>query len=183
MSDSTEARLDALESLAAIERVIAAYGHAFDDQDWDGLEALWTEDAAFVVDGEGFEGRATVLEFLRTCLPPGYRSKHLISPPVIDLAEDARSARARTDVAWIAQNFEVAIVARYDDVLTRGDDGVWRIRRRDEYAVPFEPGPPPMSGDAVRVSGATMPALTGGAVRAAAPRRPWWGPSARWSWW
>ena len=151
--------MDPIERLLAVratEDVIGRYCILFDDQDWDGLEALWTEDAAFVVDGDGFEGRATVLEFLRTCLPPDYRSKHLISPPVIDLADDGRSARARTDVAWIAQNFEVAIVARYDDALSRGDDGVWRIRRRDEFAVPFEPGPPPMSGDAVRVSGATM---------------------------
>ena len=148
--------IERLLAVRAIEDVIGRYCILFDDQDWDGLEALWTEDAAFVVDGDGFEGRSTVLEFLRTCLPPGYRSKHLISPPVIDLAADGRSARARTDVAWIAQNFEVAIIARYDDALSRGDDGVMRIRRRDEYAVPFEPGPPPMSGDAVRVSGATM---------------------------
>ena len=97
--------IERLLAVRAIEDVIGRYCILFDDQDWDGLEALWTEDAAFVVDGDGFEGRATVLEFLRTCLPPDYRSKHLISPPVIDLADDGRSARARTDVAWIAQNF------------------------------------------------------------------------------
>jgi ketosteroid isomerase-like protein len=148
--------IERLTALRAIEDVVGRYCILFDDQDWDALEGLWTDDAAFVVDGEAFEGRPAVLDFLRTCLPAGYRSKHLISPPVIDLAADDRTARARTDVAWIAQNFEVAIVARYDDAFACGDDGVWRIRRRDEHAVPFQPGPPPMSGDAVRVSGATM---------------------------
>jgi hypothetical protein len=97
--------VDRLLAYTEIGQLLGRYCLMFDDQDWDALAGIWTDDAAFLVDGVGFEGRDAVLEFLRTCLPPGYQSKHLISPPVIDLAEDGMSATARTDVVWIAQNF------------------------------------------------------------------------------
>jgi hypothetical protein len=145
-----------LLALREIDDLIGRYCILFDDQEWDALEGLWTADAAFVVDDEpGFEGRDVLMAFLRTCLPAGYQSKHVISPPVVDLAEDGSSATARTDVVWIAQNFENAIVARYHDDLVR-EDGRWRFRRRHEHALRYSPGPPPMSDDALRVSGETM---------------------------
>jgi uncharacterized protein (TIGR02246 family) len=147
--------IDRLVAVRAIEDVIGRYCILFDDQEWDALAELWTADAAFVVDGSAFEGRDVVLEFLRTCLPAGYQSKHMISPPVVDLAHDGLSARARTDVVWIAQNFEVAIVARYNDDLVLDGDR-WRIRRRSESPMPYAPGPPPMSDAARSVSTPTM---------------------------
>ena len=147
--------VDRLVAVMEISQLLGRYCLMFDDQDWDALAAIWTEDAAFLVDGVGFEGRDAVIEFLSTCLPPGYQSKHLISPPVIDLADDGMTATARTDVVWVAQNFENTIVARYNDELVR-DDGGWRIRRRNETPLQHVPGPPPMSDDALRVSGDTM---------------------------
>jgi len=42
----------------------------------------------------------------------------------------------------------------------RGADG-WRIRRRSETALRHQPGPPPMSDDALRVSSPTMRRETG----------------------
>jgi uncharacterized protein (TIGR02246 family) len=142
-------------ALREIDDLIGRYCILFDDQRWDEFAELWTEDAAFVVDGDAFEGREVVLDFLRTCLPAGYQSKHVISPPIVELAADAMTASAKTDVVWIAQNFENAIVARYDDELVRCEDG-WRIRRRAETPLRHQPGPPPMSDDAMRVSRATM---------------------------
>ena len=127
--------VDRLLAYTEIGQLLGRYCILFDDQDWDALEDLWTEDAAFVVDGVGFEGRDVMLEFLRTCLPPGYQSKHLISPPVIDLADDGMSATARTDVVWIAQNFENTIVARYNDELVRVDGG-WRISPPERDGAP-----------------------------------------------
>jgi hypothetical protein len=102
-----------------------------------------------------FEGRDAVMGFLRTCLPSGYQSKHVISPPVVELAADGLRATAKTDVVWIAQNFENAIVARYEDVLVR-DGEQWRIQRRVEVPLQYRPGPPPMSDDARRASSSTM---------------------------
>jgi ketosteroid isomerase-like protein len=147
--------LERLISVNEISDLIGRYCMLFDDEDWDGLGELWTEDAAFVVDDVAFEGRAAVMAFLSTCLPAGYRSKHMISRPVVDVAADGASARARTDVVWIAANFENTIVGRYEDELVCGADG-WRFSRRVERPVGFVPGPPPMSNVATGVSAATM---------------------------
>jgi hypothetical protein len=147
--------LDRLIAVDEISDLIGRYCMLFDDEDWTGLDALWADDAAFVVEDVAFEGRETLMEFLSTCLPPGYRSKHMISRPVVDVAADGTTARARTDVVWIAANFENTIVGRYEDELVRGDDG-WKFSRRVERPVQFVPGPPPMSDTATGVSGATM---------------------------
>jgi uncharacterized protein (TIGR02246 family) len=146
------ARLVAIEEIRAL---IATYAISFDDHDWDRFGALWTEDAAFVVDGRAFEGREAMLEFLTTCLPDDYGGKHMNSPPLIELGPDGESAEAWTDVVWIPQNFENAIVARYHDTLVRRD-GRWLFARRSETPLRYKPGPPPMSDTAVGVSGATM---------------------------
>ena len=74
---------------------------------------------------------------------------------MVELGPDGTSARARTDVVWIAANFENTILGRYEDELVRDDRG-WRFRRRVERPVQYIPGPPPMSDAANGVSGATM---------------------------
>src|SRR5262245_23183106 len=147
--------LDRLVARQQIEDLIGRYCQLFDDQQWDDLDDLWTDDAAFVVEDVAFEGRDALMAFLRTCLPAGYQSKHLISPPVVDLAEDGRHATAKTDVVWIAENFETTIVARYEDVLEH-DGERWQIQRRSEVPLQHRPGPPPMSDDALRASRETM---------------------------
>jgi uncharacterized protein (TIGR02246 family) len=151
--------MDTVERLAAVEEIralIATYAISFDDHDWDRFSALWTEDAAFVVVGqEAFEGREAMLEFLTTCLPDDYAGKHMNSPSLIEVAPDGESATAWTDVVWIPQNFENAIVARYRDTLVRRD-GRWLFARREETPLQYKPGPPPMSAASVGVSAATM---------------------------
>ena len=147
--------VDRLIALEQIRALIATYAISYDDHDWERFGQLWTEDAAFVVGDQAFEGRETMLEFLTTCLPDDYGGKHMNSPPLIELAPDGESATADTDVVWIPQNFENAIVARYRDTFARRD-GRWRFARRDELPLQYKPGPPPMSPAAVGVSGATM---------------------------
>ena len=150
--------MDALERLVAIQEIrdlIARYAIHYDDKDWAAFATLWTEDAAFVANGVAFEGRGPMLDFLTTCLPDDYAGKHMNSPPLIELAPDGESATAWTDVVWIPQNFENAIVARYHDTLVRRD-GRWLFARREETPLQYKPGPPPMSAASVGVSGATM---------------------------
>lgn len=147
--------VERLIARAEIADLIVTYCIAFDDQDWEVFATLWTDDATFVVDGRAFEGKKTVLDFLTTCLPAGYVSKHMISQPLIELLEDGISARARTDVVWIAANFENAIVGRYEDEIVM-DSGRWKFRCRNETPVPYRAGPTPMSDSAKSVSGATM---------------------------
>jgi hypothetical protein len=150
--------MDALERLIAVQEIsdlIGRYCMLFDDEDWAALDELWTDDAAFVVEDQAFEGRQVLMDFLSNCLPVGYRTKHMISRPVVELGADGTTARARTDVVWIAANFENTIVGRYEDDLVRGEGG-WRFRRRVEHPVQYVPGPPPMSDTANGVSGPTM---------------------------
>jgi uncharacterized protein (TIGR02246 family) len=149
---------DALQELIDRERIrdlLARYPMAFDDADWAAWDEIWTDDLVWVVEGKAIEGLPAVREFMVGCLPGDYTGKHLCGSPVIDLAPDGMSARTRTDVVWIAQNYENTIVARYvDDLVKR--DGRWRISRREEEVVPFRPGPPPMSEESVELNGATM---------------------------
>jgi hypothetical protein len=135
--------------------VIGRYCMLFDDQDWHGLADLWTADASFEVEDKIFEPRDVLIEFLRACLPAGFQSKHMIAPPVIELADDGLSAKARTDVVWISGNFENTIVARYRDDLVN-EHGRWCFRRRFEIPMRYAPGPPPMSETATSVSASTM---------------------------
>ncbi|MFN8225015.1 MAG: nuclear transport factor 2 family protein [Gaiellales bacterium] len=149
--------MDALERLVAvreIEDLITRYCQSYDDQDWETFGGLWTEDAAFVVGEMAFEGRGPMLEFLTTCLPEGYASKHMISRPLVELESDT-SARARTDVVWIAANFENTIVARYVDTIVK-QDGRWLFQRRVEEPMPYRDELPPMSDTAKAVSSPTM---------------------------
>lgn len=147
--------IDRLVARQAVADLIGRYCMLFDDQDWDGLAQLWTDDAAFVVEETAFEPREVLVEFLRTCLPSGYQSKHMISPPIVAVADDGCTATARTDVVWLPANFEVTIVARYDDELVLEPDG-WKFRRRVEHPMRHVPGAPPMSNDATGVSAPTM---------------------------
>ncbi len=150
--------MDALEELIAKEAIrdlLARYPMAFDDRDWGAWEALWTEDLVFVVDGAPIEGLAAVREFMVGCLPHDYVSKHLCGPSVIEIDPDGETAHARTDVVWIAANYDNQIVARYVDTIVKRD-GRWRISRREEIPVPYRAGPPPMSGASLELSAATM---------------------------
>lgn len=150
--------IDRLVAIQEISDLIGRYCMLFDDEDWQRFEDLWSEDAAFVVEDVVFQGRRTLMDFLSTCLPAGYRSKHMISRPLVVLADDGRSATARTDVVWVAANFENTIVGRYEDELVREPDG-WRFSRRVERPVQYVPGPPPMSDAANGASAATMRAV------------------------
>ncbi len=149
-------RLDWLGDRAEIADLLVRYAITFDDQNWPEFADLFSDDASFEIDDQGFFGKESVLEFLTTCLPDGYVSKHMLSQPLIEVAEHGRSAHARTDVVWITQSFRTQIVARYNDDLEKGDDGRWRFRRRWETPVPYVDAPALMSDAALAVSSPTM---------------------------
>jgi uncharacterized protein (TIGR02246 family) len=150
--------VDALERLVAVQAIrdlVVSYAMAFDDHDWERLSSLWTEDAAFVVGQQSFDGRDALMAFLSTCLPDGYQGKHMNPQTLVRLAEDGQSAAVETDVVWIPQNFQNTILARYHDAVVRHGDR-WLFRRREEVPVQYRPGPAPMSDTAMSVSSATM---------------------------
>jgi uncharacterized protein (TIGR02246 family) len=152
--------IDPLERLVAVQEIrdlIVRYAQAFDDADWAAFGELWTEDAVFAVHGSAaYEGREALLAFLTTCLPDDYEGRHMNPQSLIEVADDGLSATARTDVVWIPQNFENTILGRYVDEIVKEGDGRWRFRHREEFPVPYRPGPPPQSDAANSASGETM---------------------------
>jgi hypothetical protein len=70
-----------LTSRAAICDLLARYCICFDDQDWPEFGKLWTDDAVFSVEPQAFRGKQAIMDFLSTCLPSSYVSKHMISQP------------------------------------------------------------------------------------------------------
>jgi uncharacterized protein (TIGR02246 family) len=153
--------IDPLQRLIALQEIrdlVVTYAMAFDDHDWDRFAGLWTDDAAFVVDGTAsFEGKEALLRFLTTCLPDDYEGRHMNPQTLIQLADDGESAIVDTDVVWIPENFENTILARYHDTVVRRD-GRWLFQRRHEFPVPYKPGPPPQSDMANDASGSTQKA-------------------------
>jgi len=150
--------MDDLERLVALQDIrdlVVTYAMAFDDHDWDRLGTVFTEDASWIGPGHEFAGKPAILEFMRTCLPDDYESKHMNPQTFVRFADDGQSAVADSDVVWIAQNFENQIVARYHDDVVK-QDGRWLIKRREEQPLTFRAGPPPMSDTAMSVSAGTL---------------------------
>lgn|GEM_PF-2906487 len=155
MSDEVALSIQKLIEVSRISRLISRYCLLFDDQNWGELFELWTPDASFVVGEKRFDGRDALMNFLSNCLPPGYQSKHMISPPMIEISEDMHSASCKTDVVWISGEFKVVIVARYEDEVSCVADR-WVFKQRTEVPMQFSLGPPPMSDAANSVSSSTM---------------------------
>lgn len=83
--------MDPIDRLVAVQEISDLIGRYWTwsiYEDWQGLEQLWTDDAAFVVEDVAFEGRRVRADFLSTCLPAGYRTKHMISRPLVEVATD-----------------------------------------------------------------------------------------------
>ena len=105
----------------AITDVIARYGRALDDRDFEAAGACFTEDAQATFSGVVLApGRAAIVAHV-SGLASLAASTHLFGLPVIELAADGRTAHVETTA--------VAFLAAADDgsVRTRG------LRYRDQF--------------------------------------------------
>jgi len=148
--------MDALENLVAqqeIRDLSAKYAMFLDDHDWDALARLWTEDAVWSIGDIVFDGRKAVMDFLRGCLTEDYFAKHLNGQSLIEVNEDGVTATGKTDVLWLAQNFETQVMARYVDTYVKAG-GRWMFSRREEVGIDYRPGP--VSSGPTAIGGPTM---------------------------
>lgn len=141
MNAGLEARIERLESLAAIEQLPIRYALAIDGRDLDG----WTELFISDVDcGRHGQGRAVLREIIEPKLRTFYRSIHQICGHRI-LFDDADHAHGtvycraehEADGKWM-----VMAIAYTDSYLRR--DGEWFFARRKErhwYAADWEERP------------------------------------------
>jgi hypothetical protein len=144
------AEVDRLAAMDDIENLQGIYGYYIDKSQWRQAAALFTEDAELVIQGVGtWRGPEGVLRYLQSTGPEGLQQgrlyDHMMLQPIIDVAADGDSARARWHLfAQLAQHgqFHEWATGIYQNEYAR-DDGVWKIRRLHLYPTmitPYETG-------------------------------------------
>ena len=147
-----EQRKVRIEDVNAIERLQAAYGYYADRGLWEEAADLFADDGTIEIALDGvYVGKPRVREYLRTLsggrpsLTDGELGEHLQVMPVITLAPDGLTAKAR----WRAIVLEGELGGQafwgegpYENEYVK-DGGVWKIRSLHWYQalyVPYEGG-------------------------------------------
>lgn len=147
-----EIRTDRAADVDAIKRLQGAYGHYLDEGLWDQAADLFAEDGTIEIGLDGvYVGRERVRAYLYAMganvsgLLVGRLNEHLQVMPVVTLAPDGQTAKAR----WR----EIMLVGIYGDDAAWGEgplevdyvkqDGVWKIEALhwfESLLVPYEGG-------------------------------------------
>jgi hypothetical protein len=147
-----EQRKERIEDVNAIERLQAAYGYYADRGLWEEAADLFADDGTIEIGLDGvYVGKPRVREYLRTmsggrdALSDGELGEHLQVMPVITLAPDGITAKAR----WRAIVLEGELGGQafwgegpYENEYVN-DGGVWKIKTLHWYQalyVPYEGG-------------------------------------------
>ena len=136
-------RLELLKSEHALENLQAAYGYYIDKGKWDEAARLFSADATYEWGQRGlYRGRPSIRRALELFGPknlaPGQLNNYMMLQPIITVAPDNHTAKARwrSDVQ-LASNGK----ARWGDGVYENEyvneNGVWRISRL-HYYVTFE---------------------------------------------
>jgi hypothetical protein len=147
-----EQRKSLVEDANAIERLQHAYGYYVDRALWDEVADLFADDGTIEIALDGvYAGKARVREYLhalgggRQALRDGELNEHLQVMPVITVAPDGLTAKAR----WRAITLTGELGGEafwgegpYENEYVK-DDGVWKIKTLHWYQallVPYEGG-------------------------------------------
>ena len=123
---------DVLLNESLIRRLIAEYCHHYDDARSEEFSSLFTDDATFTVFGTSHRGRQAIHDNIgrqRPGMPPG---QHVTYNSVIDIADDALTARSCTDFLYMSKTdtgYRTSNAGRYHDRLVREPDR-WRFAAR-----------------------------------------------------
>jgi hypothetical protein len=129
-------KLELIEIRMALEDLNAAFAHNLDHGEIDTLIDLFTADALYTHGTRRSEGRAEIEALFRKRAAAGPRtSRHIYSGLTFSIA-DARHAAGHSVCLSFAQDgmpplpATPFLVADFDDVYLRCDDGRWRFRER-----------------------------------------------------
>ena len=131
MSDDLTARIQALEDRAEITQLVARYGPAVDDHEYEDLAALYTHDAIFDSVGGRIVGRQAVIEYYKgrgQDFKATYHYPHSVEV-YLESADRARGvvcAHAELSIDGVSH----WVALRYHDTYHR-EDGAWRFHERD----------------------------------------------------
>jgi SnoaL-like protein len=112
------------------------FGYYFDKRLWDDVVALFTDDGSFEVAGLGaYSGKASMRRFLDTYgeqpISRGCLNNHMQLQPIISVAEDGRTAKARWHL-W-AQLGKVSQSAQWGEGIYENEyvkeKGIWKMRK------------------------------------------------------
>lgn len=141
MSEDLAARIDRLESLAAIQQLPIRYALAVDGRDLDAWTALFVED---VQCGRSGSGRNVLRSIIERSLKTFYRSVHQICGHRVEL-DDANIAHG---IVYCRAEHEdqgkwVVMAIAYFDTYARRDGEWYFVRRREKhwYAADWEERP------------------------------------------
>ncbi|HVV31159.1 MAG TPA: nuclear transport factor 2 family protein [Mycobacteriales bacterium] len=132
----------------SIRQTIALYCQLLDDQRFDEVARLFTDDAVLPWEGRTLRGRTEIARELPTTQLPRGRTKHLAFGPVIDV--HGTRATSWTDVVVTVNepngSAAIAWIGRYYDTLELVD-GSWQMREHVAVAVgePLPDGVRPVS--------------------------------------
>lgn len=124
-------RIAALEARDEIARLIARYGPAVDDHDYETLASLYTSDGIFDATGGRLKGRDQVMGFYRSRAQDFGATYHYphSSEVYLDGPTDAHGiVCAHAELSIDGETHMVAL--RYHDTY-RLEDGAWRFYERD----------------------------------------------------
>lgn len=122
----------------AIANLQAAYGYYVDKSRWDDAADLFTQGATLEIAGRGlFAGQDSIRSYLQALGPLEYGRmyNHMQLQPVINIADDGMSARAR----WrsFMQVGRLGAEARWGEATYENeyvkDDGIWKISKLHSY--------------------------------------------------
>lgn len=128
--DALALRLQHLEDLEEIRRLVARYGRAIDDRDWNTLTELYAPDAVFESAGTRAEGRDRVIDFVKmrtSVYPASYHYPHSHEIDIIDATRAVGLVCAHAELA--IEGDTVVVALRYHDDYRRVE-GRWRFRER-----------------------------------------------------
>jgi hypothetical protein len=147
-----EQRKTRIEDANAIERLQAAYGYYVDRALWDEVANLFADDGTIEIGLDGvYVGKARIREYLyalgggRQGLAEGQLNEHMQLMPVVSVAPDGQTAKARWRALIMAgQLGENAVWGEgpYENEYVK-ENGVWKIKTLHWYQtmmVPYEGG-------------------------------------------
>jgi gamma-hexachlorocyclohexane dehydrochlorinase len=139
------ARVDELESRAALRDLVSDYCIGFDRHDWNRFIAIWHEDAVWAIgDPFGdFVGHEGIREAVFEVLYPAWRETNHLTTNLRIAFSDADHAVASCDVDCMGASPDGVVQmvgATYKDTFERRQ-GVWKIARRDVQMHYFNPIP------------------------------------------
>ena len=119
-----------------IEGLIAEFAWRIDHANGEGVEELFTPDGVYAFNDWAAEGREQIADFYEQRRARAQRtSRHVYTNLRLRTASEERAAGTCVLTLHAADGppplpLSPLMVADYDDLYARGDDGVWRFARR-----------------------------------------------------